>query len=98
MSIFEALMLLCFGAAWPFSIYRSWKSGQNEGKSLLFLIIIFVGYVSGTIHKFVYNWDAVAFLYMLNGAMVFTDLMLYWRNARSASAATVSEEVKGEMQ
>ena len=24
MSIFEVLMLLCFGAAWPFSIYKSY--------------------------------------------------------------------------
>ena len=86
MSPFEALMLICFGAAWPFSIYKSWQTGSNEGKSLLFLVVIFTGYVSGLTHKLVYNWDAVAFLYGLNGLMVFTDLMLYVRNSRQKTA------------
>lgn len=80
MSPFEALMLICFGAAWPFSIYKSWATGSNEGKSLLFLVVIFTGYCSGLTHKLTYNWDVVALLYILNGLMVFTDILLYWRN------------------
>ncbi|HAL45998.1 MAG: hypothetical protein A2Y12_08205 [Planctomycetes bacterium GWF2_42_9] len=82
MSIFEIIMLLCFAAGWPFSIYKSYTSRVNGGKSLPFLIIVFVGYIAGTLHKIVYNFDGVIYLYILNGAMVFIDMMLYWRNAR----------------
>ena len=80
MSIFEIAMLVCFGAAWPASIYKSWKSRSNQGKSLLFLIIVFLGYISGSLHKVIYNMDAVIFLYILNGILVFIDILLFVRN------------------
>lgn len=82
MSPFEIIMLACFGAAWPASIYKSYKSRKNTGKSLTFLIIIFIGYIAGIIHKVFYNYDAVIFLYILNSIMVFTDMMLYFRNKK----------------
>src|SRR5450756_2332444 len=46
MSVFEAGMLICFGAAWPTNIAKSLKSRTAKGKSLPFLIIVMVGYVS----------------------------------------------------
>jgi hypothetical protein len=80
MSIFEIIMLVCFGAAWPFSIYKSWKSRDVAGKSLVFLIVVLVGYASGVVHKILYKYDAVVFLYALNGLMVAVDIALYGRN------------------
>lgn len=80
MSIFEAAMLFCFGFAWPFSIYRSYKSRTNEGKSLSFLYVVLLGYISGTLHKIIYNFDLLIILYILNGLMVFADIILYYRN------------------
>ena len=44
---FEVLMLLCFGLSWPFNITKSWKSRTAKGKSLLFELIIVVGYLCG---------------------------------------------------
>lgn len=82
MSVFEILMLVCFGAAWPASIYKSYVSKQNAGKSLLFLWIVFVGYFFGTIHKLFFNYDLVIVLYILNGCMVMTDILLYYRNEK----------------
>lgn len=82
MSIFEILMLLCFGAAWPFSIFKSYTSRQIAGKSVLFLVVVFCGYVAGVVHKLVYSFDYVIYLYVLNGLMVFTDILLYFRNKR----------------
>lgn len=82
MSLFEIVMLLCFGAAWPFSIYKSYKSKSIEGKSLLFLVIVFMGYVSGILHKIFFYYDSVIFLYALNLIMVGTDILLYFRNQR----------------
>lgn len=82
MSIFEVFMLICFGAAWPFNIIKSIKSKSVSGKSVLFLYVISMGYVFGIIHKIVYNYDFVVFLYALNLLMVLTDLGLYYRNKR----------------
>lgn len=82
MSVFEIIMLACFGAAWPFSIYRSYKSRQIAGKSVLFLFIIFAGYIAGTVHKLIFSFDPVIYLYILNALMVFVDIVLYYRNKR----------------
>lgn len=62
MSVFEAVMLLCFGAAWPFSIARSVKSKSTHGKSLVFLLILIAGYISGIINKILYSNDIVLYL------------------------------------
>ncbi|MBN2781490.1 MAG: hypothetical protein JXR21_05960 [Candidatus Marinimicrobia bacterium] len=80
MSYFEIVMLICFGAAWPFSIYRSWVSRSTKGKSLLFMLIVMCGYVAGMLHKVVFNYDLVIFLYGLNFLMVSVDVFLYFRN------------------
>ncbi len=80
MSVFEILMLICFGAAWPFSIVKSYRSRAVAGKSILFLVVIFLGYVAGALHKTLYNFDYVIFLYILNGTMVLIDILLYFRN------------------
>jgi hypothetical protein len=82
MSFFEIVMLICFGAAWPFSIYKSYTSKSVEGKSVLFLYVVGIGYIAGLIHKILYSFDLVTFLYALNGLMVFTDVILFHRNKR----------------
>lgn len=87
-SPFEILMLLCFGAAWPFSIYRSITSRSVAGKSLLFLVVVLIGYVSGVLHKVLYRADYVVYLYALNGCMVLVDIVLYLRNRRLAARGT----------
>ncbi len=80
MSVFEIGMLLCFGFAWPVSIYKSIKSKSIEGKSIIFLYVIFTGYIFGIIHKILYSADFVIALYALNATMVLIDLALYYRN------------------
>ena len=82
MSIFEIAMLVCFGAAWPFSLCRSFRSRTNAGKSLFFLGVVFLGYVSGILHKIFFSPDPVIWLYALNGIMVGGDIALYFRNRR----------------
>ncbi|HPS54637.1 MAG TPA: hypothetical protein PLP05_03480 [Sedimentisphaerales bacterium] len=85
MSIFEAIMLICFGLAWPLSIYRSWKSKSTAGKSLSFLIVVLVGYASGITHKILFSMDNVIYLYIANAIMVFADVLLYLRNKKLQS-------------
>ena len=82
MSIFEVIMLICFGAAWPFSIYKSWKSRSCAGKSVIFLYIVLIGYAAGIAHKLFYNLDWVVYLYALNGLMVLVDILVFYSNAR----------------
>ena len=82
MSLFEILMLICFGAAWPFSIVRSYRSRMTGGKSLPFLYIVLLGYAAGILHKIFFSYDLVIFLYGVNGMMVATDIALYHRNRR----------------
>lgn len=78
-------MLVCFGAAWPASLYRSYVSRATAGKSLAFLIIVEAGYLAGILHKLFYSTDLVIYLYILNAAMVFADILIYFRNRRIES-------------
>ncbi|MCX7881751.1 MAG: hypothetical protein N2314_00815 [Brevinematales bacterium] len=80
MALFEVLMLLCFGAAWPFSLYRSYTSRSTAGKSVTFLWVVWLGYIFGIINKFVRGLDYALAFYILNLAMVSMDIGLYYRN------------------
>lgn len=76
MSIFETVMLLCFCASWPLAIYKTWQAKNPVGKSIPFLYLVLVGYISGCLHKIYFNWNWVLYLYILNGLMVLTDIVL----------------------
>ncbi len=78
MSVFEIVMLVCFGTCWPFSIYKSWKEKSVRGKSIVFLWLIFIGYLSGVIHKVMYNYNWIITLYIFNGTMVLIDISFYY--------------------
>ena len=82
MSIFELVMLLCFGVAWPFSIHKSIVSHSVKGKSLSFLLIVWLGYLAGILHKAFYHPDIVIVFYAINLTMVSVDTLLYLRNRR----------------
>ncbi len=80
MSPFEVVMLVCFGLAWPFSIYKSATTREVGSKSMVFLFALLIGYISGVLHKLFYLYDPVIFLYILNGTMVSIDIALTMRN------------------
>jgi hypothetical protein len=91
--LLETLMILCFGISWPMSVYKSYKSRTNKGKSLQFEIFIWIGYIFGLIRK-VMMWSAAAgaplgFLfylswafYVLNFLEISVDMALYFRNKK----------------
>lgn len=91
MSPFEIVMLLCFGAAWPFSIHKSWTSRRVGSKSARFLFALLFGYIAGILHKVFYLYDPVIILYAVNGTMVAVDIALYYRNRY----LEIRESVKG---
>ena len=76
MSVFEAIMLICFGASWPLAIYKTYKSKNPVGKSLPFLYLVFIGYSSGICHKIFIDYNWVISLYIINLLMVGVDIAL----------------------
>lgn len=98
MSIFEIVMLVCFGAAWPFSIYKSLKSREIAGKSLPFLFVVLVGYISGILHKLLFRYDQVIYLYALNALMVAVDIYLYLRNRLFHIHASIADAESARME
>ena len=81
MSIFEAGMLLCFGAAWPMNIIKSLRSRTAGGKSVIFQWAILVGYICGIAGKFITgNVTYVLIAYVINVVMVLIDILLTLRN------------------
>jgi len=93
MNIFESIMLVCFGFAWPLSIYKSFVSKKTAGKSLLFLLVLQIGYVAGVLFKLTEYWNNLKtnpnetisinlYLYILNFVMITIDELLFLRNRR----------------
>ncbi len=82
--LFEIFMIVAFGASWPMNVIKSLKSRTAKGKSLVFLLLIFTGYIFGIAGKLIagnFKWY-VLFFYVLNELMVGFDLILYFRNRR----------------
>jgi uncharacterized protein with PQ loop repeat len=79
MSILEAGMMVCFGSSWPFQVAKTYKTKNVKGKSILFLWLVLTGYVCGMMHKILYNYDPVFYLYLLNFILVAMDMTLYYR-------------------
>ena len=88
--ILEVLMVVSFGASWPFNVIKSYKARTAKGKSLLFLCLILFGYIVGIASKLVNEaymasfsekWY-VLFFYCLNFVMVSADLIIYFRNKK----------------
>jgi len=78
-SIFELGMLICFGVSWPFSVAKTYKTKNVKGKSILFLNLVLLGYIFGILHKIIYNMNFVIYLYVLNGLLVLTEIILYYK-------------------
>lgn len=81
-SIFEAAMLVCFGVSWPVSIARSIRARSAKGKSLLFLVLLLLAYISGILHKSLVSFDIVIALYILNTIMILIEISLFIRNTK----------------
>jgi hypothetical protein len=82
--LLEAVMLICFGVAWPLANLRMLRSGRAEGKGMAFTAIILCGYIAGALAKLAWATAAhtlplVFWLYVLNTVSVGGNLLLQWR-------------------
>ena len=83
--ICEIAMLVAFGASWPFNIIKSYRSRTAKGKSVIFEIIVTLGYLFGVAGKFItYHQTGVlaysVWFYFIDITMVAIDMVLYVRN------------------
>ncbi len=81
-SIFEALMLLCFGCSWPFAIAKTIRTQSVDGLSIWYITLVFIGYLAGIVYKVFVHLDGVLWLYIMNASIIFTEMMLYFKYRR----------------
>lgn len=81
--VLEAGMLVCFGISWPFNIAKSLRSRTAKGKSVIYEILVVVGYLFGLAAKIILgDVNYVMIFYIVDILMVTTDIVLTFRNRR----------------
>ena len=81
-SVFETIMLVCFGFSWPMNLIKAYNAKTAKGTSLPFILLIIIGYVAGIIAKIVTGQtNYVLAAYVLNLAIVLLNLVIYFRNS-----------------
>lgn len=81
-SIFETVMLLCFGFSWPMNLIKAYNAKTAKGTSLPFILLIIIGYLAGITAKIVTGQtNYVLAAYVLNLAIVLLNLVIYFRNS-----------------
>ena len=80
-SIFETIMLVCFGLSWPINVIKAYNARTAKATSLPFILLIFTGYIAGITAKIVsHHINYVFAVYLINLAIVFMNIMVYFRN------------------
>ena len=82
-SIFETIMLVCFGLSWPINVIKAYKARTAKATSLPFILLIFTGYIAGITAKIVSGQvnNYVFVVYLINLAIVSLNIAVYFRNA-----------------
>lgn len=81
--VLEAGMLVCFGISWPFNIAKSLRSRTAKGKSVIYEILVVVGYFFALAAKIILgDVNYVMIFYIVDILMVTTDIILTFRNGR----------------
>ena len=80
-SILETVMLVCFGFSWPLNVMKAYKAKTAKGTSLPFIMLIIIGYIAGISAKLISGQiNFVLIAYILNLAIVFLNVIVYFRN------------------
>ena len=83
--ILEFAMLFAFGFSWPFAIMRTYRAKRVDGKSPHFMVIVIVGYLCGIAAHLVEGTKLwLVAVYLVDIALVSTDLALYFHYSRKA--------------
>lgn len=80
-SVFETIMLVCFGLSWPLNLIKAYRARTARGTSLPFILLIITGYVAGITAKLITGQiNYVLIAYLLNLAIVLLNVLVYFRN------------------
>lgn len=80
-SIFETIMLICFGLSWPLNLIKAYRAKTARGTSLPFILLIITGYIAGISAKLITGQiNYVLIAYLLNLAIVSLNIVVYFRN------------------
>lgn len=80
-SIFETIMLVCFGLSWPINFIKAYKARTAKATSLPFILLIFIGYIAGITAKVVSGqMNYVFVVYLINLVIVILNIAVYFRN------------------
>ena len=80
-SIFETVMLVCFGFSWPLNVIKACKAKTVKGTSLPFILLIITGYIAGISAKLISGQiNYVLIAYILNLTIVSLNVIVYFRN------------------
>lgn len=80
-SIFETIMLVCFGLSWPLNVLKAYRARTAKGTSLTFILLIITGYIAGITAKLVTgSTNYVLTVYLINLAVVLLNVAVYFRN------------------
>ena len=81
--ILEFAMLFAFVFSCPFEIWRTYKAKRVDGKSPHFMFIVLFGYACGIAAHLVEGTKLwLCYVYLVDMALVSTDLALYFRYSR----------------
>lgn len=88
-SVFETIMLVCFGFSWPLNVIKAYKARTTKGTSLPFICLIITGYICGIIAKIIAGIPSmfVFVVYWINLIIVSMNVVVYIRNAKLDKAA-----------
>ncbi|MBQ8382733.1 MAG: hypothetical protein IJX47_05960 [Clostridia bacterium] len=80
-SLFETVMLVCFGLSWPINVIKAYKAQTAKSTSLPFILLITLGYVAGITAKLVnHQLNYVLAVYLINLVIVLLNIAVYFRN------------------
>ena len=104
--IFDTIMIICFGISWPISVYKSIKSRSTQGKSVVFILAIIVGYIAGITSRVIDYFNGKPFglsfyFCIINIVVVSIDLVLFFVNRKyekkvAAEKAEKEKEIAAE--
>ncbi len=90
-ALLEFGMLFAFGFSWPFAIARTYRAKRVDGKSPMFMVIVILGYCCGIASHLVEGTKLwLVAVYLVDIALVSTDLALYCLYSRRNSAAAAN--------
>lgn len=97
--IFEVAMLICFGVSWPISVIKGIKSKSTNGKSLIFTIVIILGYICGLTSKIISgNITYVVWLYLFNLLVVCVDLVVWIINHKNETKQANKQDLNIQLE